>query len=798
MKKLFCITGFLITSTALFAQNDSINTRDDKILKFKIRNNLIPDYEKVLVFIADSTTGPNEVEEVIKNKTQGTKESKIFTDDKVTVESDLFPGADTNKTIGGDLQIVQYLNNFNTNYAKTESKNISLNNVEISPLKKGEYFYYNVQFESDYRGTTSTGEKFHAINRIAEVKLINDHGWIPYINSIRFAKEEKLDTVTNVFKNIIRKETDVDKLLEDMESQEQTRIKEENNKIQGLIGDGNDLYDKKDYENALKKYREAQKINYFNKEPTPLIEKAKKGIEKEKQEEQDKIERAKHIEEMKKEVRRLHVNYDFQNAKLLCDSLTKDYNVSDDEFSKLNNDLSDILASLAGIEISMERKVLKEAVNNCNEKIARARNNIYKAEFCYRMALIYKTLDKTETKKIMDYSSQAIDLSSKHHQNALKLRAGMYMASGDIPHAIEDASQLINNESRNPENYLFRAGWFESDKNYSKAIDDYGKAIIYNTKDSTTYMKKSILEFNTGKYSDAKKTASDGIEKTVCYGGLYFNRGIASDKLNDCKAAGDDFLKAKECGIEEKQKTSILNISENYVLQGNTNLSKGALYDARNQYTNAILIDSNLNALYGRAHTFIMLGKNDSAITDLDKLIRRKPDFRDAHSQRGTAYSSLKNFAQANPDFEDETKRFADNFSAWYAKGQSELAQEKWDNAGASFERCGLLSYSDSTYYWASFAWFNAKKYDKAITACEKAKDKKTKMALVYYVSGKSNYYTHNYKTAVKELETAKTMAPLNHDIIFWYAVALEANEKYLGAAQLYDQLYASHNYKDT
>ncbi|HKR06319.1 MAG TPA: tetratricopeptide repeat protein, partial [Bacteroidia bacterium] len=798
MKKFFLLPAFLMYAAFLFAQPDSITTRDERTIKYKIRKNLIPDFEKVLVFIADSSTGPNEVEEVIRSRTQGTPESKIFTDDKVTIESDLVPGADTTKTVGGDLQIIQYLNSFNTNYAKTEDKNISLNNIEISPLKKADYLYYNVKFECDYRGTTTAGEKFYKFNRVAEVKLVNDHGWIPYINSIRFAKGGELDTVTNIFKNVIKSETDIDKIMDEIESKEEERIREENNKITALIEDGNDLFDKKDFEGALKKFKDARKINIYNTDPLPLIEKAKQAIRKADEERLAKEERDRHVAELKKEVFRLRDNYDFQNAKLLCDSLIRDYNVNDNEYTSLNSDLSEINASLTGIEISIEHRNLKEAVRNCEGKIAQAKKDTYRAEFCYRMALIYYTLDKSETNKIYEFLRQAIDYSLRHHQNALKMRADMYMADSDILHAIEDASQLINNESRNPENYIFRAELYKKDGKYPKAIDDYGKAISYNTPDTTAYVEKSTLEYNNLKFSEAKKTATDGIQKTICYGMLYFNRGIANDKLNEFNAAGEDFLKAKQCGLEEKQKTWIVSISENYVARGKTNFTKGALYDARNQFSNAILIDSNLNALYERARTYILLSRNDSAITDLDKLIRRKPDFRDAHSQRAVAYSNLQNFEKANEDFADEIKRFSDNADAWYAKGSSEIVQAKFAEAAASFERSATWHPTDSTWYKASYSHYYNQNYNKAIETSIKARELNEKMWQVYYISGRAFYDTKQLKDAIKEFEKAYKIENRNEDLIFAYAQALEANSNFLSASQTYDRLSTSERFKDT
>jgi tetratricopeptide (TPR) repeat protein len=797
MKRFFLIPIFLCACNVLFAQNDSITSRDTIQLNYTIKKNLIPDYQRILNFIADITTAQNEVEEIISSQVKINKESRVFIDDKIIIENDLKPGADTNILLRADMDVVQYLNTFYTSYSRTEDPNIIVNILRISVLKKTTYFYYDVLFECNYSGTNSSGEKFNKFNRIAEVKLINDHGWHPFINSIRFAKSNEPDT-TNIYKSIVKTETDVDKIISMYDDEKQRQAREDAKQIKLAIEDGDEFFEKGEYENAQKKYREARAINIFDKEPQEKIAKLKAAISKKKQEDLEKAERLKHIEELKKEVQRLRDNYDFQNAYLFCDSLIKDYNVADKEFLSLNNDLSEINASLTGIETSLENRILKEAVRNCDEKIAQAKNTIYKAEFCYRMALIYYTLAKAETKKIYEFLGLSINYSSKHHQNALKLRAEMYMADNDILHAVEDAAQLIYNESRNPENYLFRAKLYKKDNKSLKAIDDYGKAINYNTPDTTAYVEKSTLEYNNYKFSDAKKTASEGIEKTICYGMLYFNRGIANDKLKDYKAAGEDFIKAKQCGIENQQRTFINQISETYVSQGKTNFAKGALYDARNQFSNAILIDSNEHALYGRAGAYILLGKNDSAITDLDKLIRRRPDYPDAHGQRAIAYSNLKNFDQANSDFADETKRFSTNANAWYAKGNSEIIQDKFAEAASSFERAATIQPSDSAWYKACYSHYYNKNYNKSIEAGNKARELNENRFQIYYICGRAFYDKKQLKDAIKEFERALKLESRNEDLVFAYATALEANRDFISASQYYDQLSNSGTFKDT
>lgn len=802
MKRLVLIGALILCRTILFAQTDSITTRNIVDFTYKIKKNLIPEYEKVLNFISDKITSVNEVEDLINNKVKGPRETRVFTDSKVVIENDLIPGSDTSKLLTSDMDVIRYLNNFNTSYVKTDDKSISLNILEISPLKFTTYYFYNVKLECEYLSSYSTGEKYNKFLRIAEVKILNDSGWHLYINGVSFPKGNEMDS-TNYFTGVYKSETDVDRLMEMFDSEDKKRIREEKNKIAVLIEQGEEKYENGDFEGALKKYREAKLINLYDKEVQDKIARVKVAIEKKKQKEREEAERKKHMEEMNVEVYRQRSNYNFRVAQILCDSLLQDYQSKDTGLVSLNAELSVINSYLAGIESAMGHKDIKEAVANCNSKIKEvektSKNKLYLAELYYRMALAYYTLDRSEKSRIFESLNEAILRSDKHHQEALRMRVDMYLSSGeaaDVTKAVEDATQVISNDLRNPDNYALRAKVYEKDKN-PKAIEDYSKAILYQTTDRNVFLNKAILEYNGNKYRDAITTTSDGITKMGCYGMLYYYRGISKDKTGELKEAGDDFRKALKCGIGQSERTQIKFISDGYLAAGNGSFVMSNYKAAIKDFTKSVLIDSSSSALYWRARCYINTGVDESAVEDLSALLGLV-EMKDALNQRGIAYTNLKKFDEANTDFNAELTRYPEHALAHYAKGISLMAQKNYSAAAASFEKAATLQASDSAWYQASLANFNIKNYSKAIEQSNNARKNGTKKFEIYYIGGRSFYENMNYSEAIKEFEKAKKLVNYDDNLYFWHAAALEKNKDFLAASQAYDQLTGSQIYKDT
>lgn len=785
-----------------FGQTDTIFTRDTIELSYQIKNTIIPAYKNLLLMIAYPDMNQNEIDKMIENNVSGPKEAKLFYNDKVIIENDLTPGAAKDKLLRGDVEVTQYLKNFYTGYSKSEIPNINFNVGRISALKKRDYFYYNVLFECDFGGTTTAGKKFDKFNRVAEMVVVKEGKWRLYIGAIRFPadKDKDFDT-TNVYKNIVESNGDLERILKSFNDEKAAKKREEEKKIKSFNFDGDNAFEEKKYDVALSKYHESFMIDPTDKETIENINKTRKAIAEKKRQDLLEIERQKHIAQMKIDAKKEKDNYNFKVAKVLCDSLIKDFGVTDPEIIKLKEKMSNINSSLSGIEIAFESKNYSEALDKCDAEIKKAKlkkDSISISEFNYQAAKV-AIANEDKDSKVFEYLNQSISYSNEHHQEALKMRAGMFIKTSKFSDAIQDATHIIENDSRNPVYYVFRGGLFENNNFPDRAIEDYGSAISFKTEDMKPYVNKAKLEYNKQKYFDVVKTATDGIANFKFPSGLlYYYRGMANKDIGKFAVAGNDFRVALKIGIPPAEKAKIKSISDEFVAKGVAHAQFYRYPAAVAELTKAVLIDSSEQGLFNRALSYIKLNVNDSAITDLNALIHINPKYPNAFCYRGVAYTNQGAYGNALTNFAAEIATNPTNAFAYYCKGHCELKQKDYMGAAKSFDASAAIIPCDSAHYFASLAYYNLKNYDMAIQKSQFARKFDTKRFSVYYICGKAYYDQHKYSQAIKEFETAKTMVIKNEELNLSYAMALEMADNLDKAAAAYNQLIGSLQYNDT
>ncbi|MFN7846394.1 MAG: hypothetical protein ACK5P4_04160 [Bacteroidota bacterium] len=794
MKKSLVVL-FVLSFGQLLAQ-DSIRSRDIYFFKYKIEKEIIPELNQVLLFISDINTTQNEVETIIRNKTKGDENIRLFWDEKVTIESDLEPNADVNKSLRTDLDAVAYLSNFNTKYSKSEELTIAVSVDKISELKKRDYFYFNVLISCTYSGTNFEGKSYNKFNRLVEIKLSKTKNWNMYISGIRFPLGDELDEKNN-FLDIVKTEDDVEKLLKSMDDEKKLKEIEDKKKIQLLKDEGDDLFDKKDYQSAIKKYREAYLINISNKDLKEQIVKTKKLIEKEFQEAEARERKLKRKENLRVEAKKEQANFNFKLAKVICDSLIKDYADDSNEIVNLGNELARMNAGLVAIESAMNKKDLKDAVAKCNAKIKdKSFDDLYKAEFYFRLANAYFLLDITEISKIMDNLNKAIDLSKRKHQNALVLRSKMFVKKKDYSSAIEDASQVINNDSRNHNHYFYRAAIHEQDKNFLASIEDYGQAVLFGSPNPDASLKKAILEYLIVKDLDVIETANKGIGQHPNNALLHYYRGLAKDRLNRQKESGEDFRKAIKLNIPDSCRKKISDISVVYTNKGYALSNSFKYNEAIPQFRNAVLTDSSEVSLYMLSKCYNRIFKGDSALPVINALIKVNPNYRDAFHMRGLAYTLTGQYKLATADYSTELAHYVNNFEAMYSKGYCEQLQKFYSQAALSFEKSAGIHFSDSAWYFASYNYYLSNAYDKAIACSEKARQKDSKRYQIYYIAGRTYYDKGNFSKALSEFEIACKINKTDFGLYYYTGMTHYARKDFEQAHIFLKKCEEPNNYK--
>ncbi|MDB9485804.1 tetratricopeptide repeat protein [Dolichospermum circinale CS-537/01] len=263
----------------------------------------------------------------------------------------------------------------------------------------------------------------------------------------------------------------------------------------------------------------------------------------------------------------------------------------------------------------------------------------------------------------------------------------VYAARGDshrnlknYKQAIDDYTQAIKIDTKNPTYYRDRGVAYGKLKNYKQAIDDYTQAIKIDDKNAIYYVGRGLAYFQLKDYKQAINDYSQAI-KIDDKNAIYYNaRGLTYLELKDYKQAIDDLTQA----IKLDTKNAIY-----YNLRGFAYFQLKDYKQAINDYTQSIQLDPKNAGYYGdRGLIYFQLKDYKQAIDDYTQAIKLKPDFTEAYYVRGIANYFLKDYKQAIDDWNQAIKLKPDYPEAYtnlgivsYEMGEVETAINYWRNA---------------------------------------------------------------------------------------------------------------------
>ncbi|WP_028084319.1 serine protease [Dolichospermum circinale] len=263
----------------------------------------------------------------------------------------------------------------------------------------------------------------------------------------------------------------------------------------------------------------------------------------------------------------------------------------------------------------------------------------------------------------------------------------VYAARGDshrnlknYKQAIDDYTQAIKIDPKNPTYYRDRGVAYGKLKNYKQAIDDYTQAIKIDDKNAIYYVGRGLAYFQLKDYKQAINDYTQAI-KIDDKNAIYYNaRGLTYLELKDYKQAINDYTQA----IQLDTKNAIY-----YNLRGFAYFQLKDYKQAINDYTQSIQLDPKNAGYYGdRGLIYFQLKDYKQAIDDYTQAIKLKPDFTEAYYVRGIANYFLKDYKQAIDDWNQAIKLKPDYPEAYtnlgivsYEMGEVETAINYWRNA---------------------------------------------------------------------------------------------------------------------
>ena len=167
---------------------------------------------------------------------------------------------------------------------------------------------------------------------------------------------------------------------------------------------------------------------------------------------------------------------------------------------------------------------------------------------------------------------------TKNNYRVHNMRGTAYADLGNYSKAIEDYSRAIKIEPGYPEAYYNRGKDYAQTGNFKQAVEDYTKAIAIKPGYAMAYNGRGNACFDLGNHQEAIADYSRAIEIKPDYPDAYFNRGNAFIHLGNYQEAIVDYSRA----IERKPDytAAYKNRGIAYMKSGNNNLAVNDLKTA--------------------------------------------------------------------------------------------------------------------------------------------------------------------------------------------------------------------------
>jgi tetratricopeptide (TPR) repeat protein len=293
----------------------------------------------------------------------------------------------------------------------------------------------------------------------------------------------------------------------------------------------------------------------------------------------------------------------------------------------------------------------------------------FASDLYYLRGCLYKDM-KQDSAAMDDFARAAlhdtINAAAFYSLGILLKQAGIFND------AIMAFSRVIEIDSAYPGIFPVRAKSYDTLKQYSNAIVDYGIAIRRNPNDEQSYFNRGIDHRMLG--AGYEKQAEFDFTRVISINpkntAALFHRGMSYFSLGRHVSAVADFTAAIANG---------LNSADVFYYRGCSLASQKKNTEAMEDFSRAIDLKIDYtDAYYNRGYSAGALGKWDQAITDLTQTITLNPQYAKAYFNRGWAYKALKKNDEATADL-SRYLELAGNADGMENKVKQMLSELKYD-----------------------------------------------------------------------------------------------------------------------
>ncbi|MGO2358974.1 MAG: tetratricopeptide repeat protein [Mesonia sp.] len=262
-------------------------------------------------------------------------------------------------------------------------------------------------------------------------------------------------------------------------------------------------------------------------------------------------------------------------------------------------------------------------------------------------------------------------------------------------------------------------------------------------------------------------TAISKINRAIAIDSFYFQAYVLRSELY---YENIEFEKAiEDCN---RLTSRIKNIPEVYLRRGLANYHRGRKEKALPDFTKSISLKPSAKAYYYRAKTTCQTSNTDCSdcpIKDLDSAIALQRDYRRALTLRGDLYVSKNQYEKAIVDFNTVLKKEPDDLDVLFKRAECHVQLNHDSEAEADYKRITEMSaYLPTAFFRKGF--YSAKRnyhpdsLKSAISYYNRAITLDSSVSFYYYYRAISKKMRSNYSGAIKDLDKAIRLEPVNFD----------------------------------
>ncbi|MBO0933271.1 tetratricopeptide repeat protein [Fibrella aquatilis] len=737
----------LLTISSLWGYTQPLTTRDNEEVKLLARRKVETGLNDLLNVLSLTDLGEAERNALI-GESFSAGANQLFVDKDAIIEDDINPNRAATGTVL-DMPVEKYLANFDLLYTKSAQGTVRFTDVSVSNLKRANSLYVKVLFTSIFGGrNTKIDKPYGPVRRVAEVRAEQVGAkWTVAIARIAFALPA--DSANAPLNNAPLAEAprrllaSADSTTQRPDSTQTATVaappadpEKEREKAallayQKLLADGKTAFDNNDLETAQRIYEQAERQQPFE-DLTPKVRlfRIQRVLE-----ERSRNSLAEQKKRLALALRKRH----YADALALLQRIA-DQQPDSTGLDEQRRDLITKARRKAELDERFASGQYRDLVKEYGRLIDAERKQTKQTGIQTNASDWYLGRGKSQT-ELGEYKDALRDLNESltldfQNLDALESRADLYARLGDFPKAAADLSVYLTVDPTNADLLARRASYRVRTNRTAEAFADYDEAIRISNQNPRFYLLRGLLHQQTGACDKAEADFSEGINRSRRQPELYFRRGVAQVCLKDYAAAGADFGRAIELGLDHQ---------------------------------NRARVDSIAALFYGQSDQDLQARKTPEALSQLAIALQLKPDYADAWLAAGRLYNAQNNYPRADSTLTRAIRYNPTNAAGYYERGLNYLNTNRFDPAATDFRQAVSLQ---PTLHNATLgearALMGQRQYDQAQAALNgllnqrKQLDKTyppTFFADAFFLAGRCAYALRHYDGALDRLDEALSLA---------------------------------------